>query len=283
MSHGIGKDEDVGAALARLVEHDLVAARVTLGGIGAAEGRIHRTRQKLKRVRSLLKVLEPVCADTTVAAKKKVSDAARLLSGARDADAAAASARGLRQSVPGRDPALDRLVASLDRDARAHHTRAPAMAAAAALIAEAEELVHALPDGVDGTALLERALVHAYRRGAKSLARAERSLAVSDLHRWRKHVKHLWHLIRLARKRLPGDTERFAARLEDLAERLGLDHDHAILAAKLAESPTGEPALSRQFRLIAERRRRLEAEAFALGERLYAKNAKRFRRRLRVD
>jgi CHAD domain-containing protein len=282
MGHSIGKDEDVGEALARLVRDELVTARSTLSGNGAADRRIHRTRQKLKRARSLLKVLKPACGESTVVAKKKIGDAARLLAGARDADAAAASARGLRETVAGRDPALDRLVASLDREAKAHHTRAPAMEAAAALIAEAEAVVAALPHDVDGTALLEKALVRAYRRGARSLARAERSLAMPDLHRWRKDVKHLWHLVRLARKRLPGNSDKFAARLEALGERLGLDHDHAILAARLAESPAGEPALNRQFQRIAERRRRLEAEAFALGERLYGR-PKRVGRRLRID
>jgi hypothetical protein len=45
-------------------------------------------------------------------------------------------------------------------------------------------------------------------------------------------------------------------------------------------SPTGDPALLEQLSLIAKERRTLEAEAFALGERIYRDKPKKFRRRM---
>jgi CHAD domain-containing protein len=284
VGHKIGKDEDIGAALVRLVREDLSAARTGLRGSGGAARRVHRARQRLKRARSLLKVLKPALGDNALAAKTKIREAARLLAAARDADAAASSARGLRaETAVQNGAALDRLVATLDRQAAAHHSRAPAMATAAALIGDAETSLSGFPDDIAGVVLLERALARAYREGSRALRCAEDSLAMPDLHRWRKDVKHLWHLLRLARNRLPTRANRLAGKLEKLGHILGLDHDHAILAAKLAEARSSEPTLTHRFALIAKKRRALEAEAFALGWRFYSKSPKRFTRSLHVD
>jgi len=54
-----------------------------------------------------------------------------------------------------------------------------------------------------------------------------------------------------------------------------------MLAERLALSPTGDPALMQQLSLIAKRRRALEAEAFSIGNRLYHKKPKRFRKSMR--
>jgi hypothetical protein len=113
------------------------------------------------------------------------------------------------------------------------------------------------------------------------MRRAETSLATPDLHHWRTEVKRLWHLIRLGRKRLPKEAQKMAPRLDRLGEVLGLDHDHAMLAERLALSPRADPSLMRQLQAIANRRRDLEAEAFALGAKVYAKSVRRFQRQIK--
>jgi hypothetical protein len=114
------------------------------------------------------------------------------------------------------------------------------------------------------------------------MRKAETSLATPDLHRWRKSVKHLWHLLVLARARLPTKGRRAAKRLDRLGEMLGSDNDHALLAEKLALSPTGDPKLMSQLGVIARQRNALEAQAFALGKRLYSRKPKAFRNRFKV-
>jgi hypothetical protein len=109
---------------------------------------------------------------------------------------------------------------------------------------------------------------------------AEATLSTPDLHRWRKTVKDLWNLIRLARKRLPRRIVKTASNLDRLGETLGLGNDAALLAEKLALSPSGDPALMRQLALIARRRNALEAEAFSLGTSLYSRKPRTFSRRL---
>ena len=115
-----------------------------------------------------------------------------------------------------------------------------------------------------------------------AMAAATTSLSTPDLHRWRKRVKDLWHLLALAEKRLPKDLSAEREDLARLGELLGQDHDHAVLAERLALSPEADPALMRQLAVIAGARRQLEQEAFALGRRLYGDKPKRFTRRVKL-
>lgn len=282
MAHRIGKHEDIGKALARLVTADLLAARHGLSGDGPPAERIHRVRQRLKRLRSILKVLRPVLGRVAVDSAATLRDAARLLADARDTDAATASARSLREVAEDESTGLDRVIATLERESFSHHAEATPIAPVDALLAAAERSLAEAPDNVDGEVLLRQAIDRAYRRGRTAMQRATFSLATPDLHQWRKSVKDLWHLVQLARKRLPPGARPMASRLKRLGDVLGLDHDHAMLAERLALSPTGDPALMQQLSLIAKQRRVLEGRAFALGARIYKAKPKTFRRRMRL-
>ena len=114
------------------------------------------------------------------------------------------------------------------------------------------------------------------------MRRARTSLSTPDLHAWRKEVKDLWHLIRLARKRLPARVAAMAGDLARLGDMLGRDHDHAVLAEKLALAPDANHSLMRQLAMIAAGRRALEKEAFALGEELYERKPKAFAAKARL-
>jgi CHAD domain-containing protein len=115
------------------------------------------------------------------------------------------------------------------------------------------------------------------------MGQAQSSLSTPDLHRWRKLVKQLWFLLRLDRKRLSRHAGKIAPDLERLGEVLGKDNDHALLAEKLALSPTGDISLMSQLSLIAKRRNALEAEAFALGAKLYRRKPDGFMARMKRD
>jgi CHAD domain-containing protein len=283
MSHRIGRREPVGKALRRLVADDLAGAQADLSANGSSEEPIHRARQRLKRVRTLLRVIRPALPGEVAGAARALAAAARLLAEPRDADVVAASARGLREvALPGEDDGLDRVVAELDRRAEeAHHHAAPVRLVNARL-AMAEAELRRLPGGLDGVALFEKALARSYRKGRRAMTQAQSSLATPDLHRWRKAVKDYWNLIRLGRRRLPRPVRARAADLARLGDVLGLDHDHAVLAERLALSPDPDPGLMRHLSLIARERRRLEEEAFRLGAALYGRKPRKQARRLRI-
>ncbi len=283
MGDRLGKNDDIAPGLLRLLNIDLHAAIAGLTDDGPLDARIHKVRQRLKRVRSLLRVLEPAFGEQAIAARRNVAAAARLLARARDADVAAASARVLaRETAAGEEDIGFAMVAErLDHEAaRMHQKKTPLSEVRKRLTAISGAIAQFDAD-FDGREMLAKALERAYRKGRRGMRRAETSLATPDLHLWRKDVKHLWHLVRLARSRLPDRSARLAKRLDRLSEVLGLDHDHAMLAEKLALSPTGDLSLMRQLAVIAERRRGLEAEALDLGGRVFKRPPKEFAKDLK--
>jgi CHAD domain-containing protein len=283
MAHRVGRKEDMAGALLRLLLEDLQSAARDFRAAASREERVHRVRQRLKRVRTILRVLEPAFGERAIAIRLELSEAARLLSGTRDADVAAASARDLAATIaPGDDLGLDRVVSTLDEEAaRAHHERTP-IGEVNRRLAGGLATLSTFTDDFDGNALIAIALRRTYARGRTAMQRAETSLATPDLHRWRKAVKQLWFLMRLTRKRLPKRSGRIAPGLARLGEVLGQDNDHALLAEKLALQPAGDISLMAQLSLIAKRRNALEAEAFALGASLYKQKPEAFGKRLKL-
>ena len=278
----IKKDEAIAAALLRLAGNDLAAARRDLGAAAAHAERVHGIRQRLKRVRTLLRVFEAGPGERARAARQSLTHIARLLAGARDADVAVASAREIAAATPrAAELGFDRIVTALEQEAvRAHREKTPS-AEVDRLLAQLADDVAALADEVsDGPTLLDEGIGRAYRRGRRWMRRARSSLATPELHSWRKNVKDLWHLVWMARKRISRKGQKLEPTLERLANLLGLDHDHAVLAEKLALSPTGDLALMAQLSLIADKRRELEAEAFELGDAVYGESPKAFVRSL---
>ena len=281
MAHRLGRKEDPAKALLRLTLEDLTAAARDFRDAASREERVHRVRQRLKRVRTILRVLEPAYGPRVVAIRRELSETARLLAGTRDADVAAASARDLATTVPDDDFGLARVVSTLDEEAaRAHHERTP-IGEVNRRLAAAIAAISTFSDEYDGDALISEALRRTYHKGRRAMEQAQTSLSTPDLHRWRKLVKQLWYLLRLDRKRLPKHAAKVAPDLERLGEVLGQDNDHALLAEKLALSPTGDISLMSQLALIARRRNALEAEAFALGGKIYKRKQQKFMGRLK--
>jgi CHAD domain-containing protein len=228
-------------------------------------------------------VLEPAYGHRVVAIRRDLSETARLLAGTRDADVAAASARDLATTVPDDGLGLARVVSALDEEAaRAHHERTP-IGEVNRRLAAAIAAISTFSDEYDGDALMAEALRRTYAKGRRAMGQAQSSLSTPDLHRWRKLVKQLWFLLRLDRKRLSKHAGKTAPDLERLGEVLGKDNDHALLAEKLALSPTGDISLMSQLSLIAKRRNALEAEAFALGAKLYRRKPDGFMARMKRD
>lgn len=279
MPYRIKRRDKPAASLLRLLCADLEGVETDLAGSGPRAARIHSARQRLKRMRTILRVLKPAFPDHAVAARQALARAARLLARARDADVAAAGARVLAASTSHGDVGFGRIADALDAEAEQAHALRTPLRDVAVQIAAARVHIDALDTSFDGRALLQRALDRTYAKGRRTMRRAGDTLSTTDLHEWRKSVKAHWHLLRLLRKRLPRRVHRRAPDLKELGELLGLDHDHAALAEKLALSPEGDLALMKQLAVIAERRRALEAEAFAIGKRLYRRKPSAFAKR----
>ena len=120
-------------------------------------------------------MLEQTFGERAVAVRRQLSEAAHLLSGARDADVAAASARDLAAAAPGDDLGLARVVSSLDEEAaRAHHERTP-IGEVNKRLAGALAATSTFSDEFDGDELIATALQRTYARAARRCSRRSRA------------------------------------------------------------------------------------------------------------
>lgn len=115
-----------------------------------------------------------------------------------------------------------------------------------------------------------------YQRGREGLEHAGTSRSNENLHEWRKRVKDLWYQLRLLE---PYGSRRFAstvAELKQLGEKLGDDHDLAMLEEAAHAAPMKPVELEKLAGAMAARRQKLQKVAFRLGRRLYARKPRQF-------
>ena len=136
-----------------------------------------------------------------------------------------------------------------------------------------------VPSGFD---LLRPGLKRAYSRGRGSFRDARKEPSDEALHEWRKRSKDLWYHLRLVRRAWPEVMETTADEAHELSDRLGDDHDLVVLMAYVEEreQPLPTDQVEHLQGLIGKRRKELQREAFAYGERLFAEKPKRFVERI---
>lgn len=127
----------------------------------------------------------------------------------------------------------------------------------------------------DGFAAISGGLQKTYHRGRKAFAKAYENPTTENFHEWRKRVKYHWYHVRLLRNIWPEMLKVQRKTADHLASLLGDDHDLAVLRDTLAVEAKrfgGRKRLRAIFDLIDGRRKELQAEAYLLGELLYAEN-----------
>ncbi len=290
MAYEFGANESVRDAILRCAREQLDRAIAELSeGIKEHPSRaVHNARKAIKKERSLLRL-----ARGAMPAKRRrrenaaLRDAARGLSGARDAVVMTAALDGLASHFAGQLPAST-------FDAIREQLEAPQGTAAAGSNGSAAEpravrqldAVRAriedweLSDG--GWEALDAGLSRSFKQGRKAFARARRAKSSEELHAWRKRVKDLWYEQRLLAETCGPTVRGQAKEAHRLADLLGDDHDLSVLRDELTERPMPVPAdVDAVVKLLDHRREELQAEAFHVGERVYAESPKAFQRRMR--
>ena len=290
MAYKFGADESVRRGIIRCAREQLDRAVSELSeGTGTDPTRaIHDARKAIKKERSLLRLAGGAMTRGGRRRENAVLwEAARGLSGARDAEVMIASIDQLSERFAGQLPAsafesirsyfeARRLAELEDTGGSIVQTRALGELAAARERVERWELRNG------GWKALESGLERSYRRGCEAFADARVSAEMVDLHAWRKRVKDLWYHERLLAPTCGPTVRGHAKDLDRLAELLGDDHDLALLRQELTQTSPPVPAdLDAVVELIDHRRTELQTEAAGIGERVYAETPKAFRRRMR--
>jgi CHAD domain-containing protein len=290
MAYRFETDEGVREAIVRCAREQLDAAVGELSeGIGDDPVRaVHSARKAVKKERSLLRLARGAMpAKQRRRENRALRDAARGLSGARDADVMIATIIQLSERFAGQLPEstfreiADQLERTRDaergqRTGSALDTRAVQELGAVRLRIDDWQLTKG------GWNAIESGLLRSYQRGGKAFARAQRERSLEDLHEWRKRVKDLWYQERLLAPICGPASGGHVKDVHRLADRLGDDHDLGVLRQTLTgDHITVAVDLDALVQLIDRRRIELQTETIRLGKRVYAETPKAFRRRMK--
>jgi CHAD domain-containing protein len=286
MAYRFATDETVHEAFARTAREQLLAAETALTRDLEADpaDAIHSARKAVKKERALLRLMRgSLSAGDRRRENAALREAARGLSGARDAEVMIHTLDALADRYAGQVPHHE-FAALRERlregvgggDGEAAARAASDLSAARERIAGRELKRH-------GWAALEPGLRRSYRSGMAAFALARDEPTDERLHDWRKRVKDLWYDLRLLAE-VGGPSVRGQAKdAQALADLLGDDHDLAVLRGRLV-AIAGDVAadVDAVLGLLDHRRPQLQAQATALGKRVYAEPPKAFVRRLRA-
>lgn len=249
---------------------------------------VHEARKALKMERSLLRLgramLKPAVRRRENA---ELREAAGRLSAARDADVMLEALDDLAEHYVGQVPeaTFEAIRARLRVDRDAGRAR---LESSGAVRTVADEL-RSVAGRIDGWSLrraewpaIEAGVRRSYERGQRALRRARSEPTTENLHDWRKRAKDLWYHLRLLEAAAPLTLGGQIEEAHALTDLLGDDHDLAVLHGTLtAIAPDVAVDVGPVLALVEHRRARLQGQAWAAGQRVYAESAKAFTRRLR--
>jgi CHAD domain-containing protein len=237
----------------------------------AGEKGVHDARKDMKKLRALLRLVRGEIGEKIFRREADTfRDVARELSGVRDADVMLATLADL-ESRYGAETGPIRQALEAHRVRTAGGGREQAARVAIRILSEARGRVDAWPLERDGFEAVEAGLKRTYRAGRRDWRAALSDPSTENLHEWRKRVKDLWYHCSILEETWKPVMRALADEAHELSDRLGDDHDLAVLLDFGADSL--EP-------LVATRRRELQEEAFAYGTRLYVDKPKAFVRRI---
>ncbi|MEW5424936.1 CHAD domain-containing protein [Amorphus sp. 3PC139-8] len=136
-----------------------------------------------------------------------------------------------------------------------------------------------------GAAPVWQGLAKTYGRGRDAMATARKSPTEEALHDWRKRVKYHGYHTRLLSPIWPEPMSAHQSAASALGDLLGDHHDLDVLEATLKAEPDAfghSDDLAVFLALLDRRRGELRADAFALGDRLFAEKSKVFSARWRA-
>ena len=242
-----------------------------------AEEAVHEARKDLKKLRALLGLARGELGESSFARENTwFRDAGRELAAARDSDVMLDTLEALE--IPAELGWDLRKAIEAHRARNGDGGRGAAVAGAVAMLREARGRVDDWPLERDSFGALRDGLERTYRRGRRDFKAVRANPTVEGLHEWRKRVKELWYHHNLLRSLWPPVLEAVGDEAHELADRLGDDHDLAVLAAWIREHTEADPEF---FEAVDRRRAQLQAEAITLGARLYADKPSGYVRRLR--
>ena len=280
-------DEPLGKGIARMAHGRIGHALDELGGAtdSSPDVAVHEARKDVKKLRALLRLVR---SETPRRVRRRenaaLRDVGRSLSGVRDADVMLATLADLEESFSGDLP--PEVTGPLREQLEAHRRGLTVEATDTARpeLTRIRDRIRTWTPRGDDFGVVCDGIERGYRRSRRALRTARREPTAENLHEWRKRAKDHWYNLSVLRDVWPPVIEPLADAAHDLSDRLGDDHDLAVLLDFARSHATGDPdgadRVAALAAVIDRRREELRAEAFALGERLHADRPRAFARRI---
>jgi CHAD domain-containing protein len=279
MPYAIHLDETIPAAMARIMDEQLIRAREQLSDPEAAiDQRVHEARKRFKETRALIHLIRDPLGSHFAVENAWFRDSGRALSAARDADAVLEALRTLKLPPHIRARARRTLKARRNSD---FSDLEPHIAVVLEQLVVARGRVGLWPPMDDSFDTIAGGLLRTYRNGRRA---TNNSGMPAELHELRKRVKEHWYHALLLRNVWPAMTKSWTSVLEDLSHTLGDHHDLFALRQIVARAPAdfGRSRTVLTFLdAIETHQRELEEKARKLGCLLYAENPRAWLARMR--
>src|ERR1700730_8260962 len=230
---------------------------------------IHQERTTIKRLRALLRLIRPAVDPAFFNREKlRLRTAARLLSFARDTEVALGTLKTLpvsnqidqdsvRSVLSGFEVKVER---PNDLETRAEVRRR---------LAQTRRNFHQLKLRGTEREILERGLRAVYRQGRNRMRDAIELGEDSAFHRWRIRAKNLYYELEFFESVWPKRLHRLVSRLSKLQDEIGLDHDVAVLRARLKKTPAnfgGSETVQRVVGCLDSQTQKLRKPRLAFGD-----------------
>jgi CHAD domain-containing protein len=246
---------------------------------------IHDARKRFKRVRALLRLVQPDAPDFRARENARIRETARSLSAVRDATALVETINYLLDyaGTPEEEAALvsarDALVTRRDRIAEEEHDLPAKMAAAVESCREAIAALDALdlPDAPRKTAKrLGKAWRKQGRKARAALLACETEPDAETFHELRKSGQTYWMHLSLLRDAWPSAMKAKQTEAKTMVDLLGHEHDLSVLTQLVNEEPeivgNGE-TLARLLAAIITRQQALRRETLPMAQAVFADKA----------
>jgi len=285
MAFRLKRSESVPEGVRRIAREEMGSAAKLLrnsSGIARDEA-IHEARKSIKKVRALMRLVEPQLDGAYAEENARLRDAGRKLSQVRDAKALITAFDELKVR---REVALrKRSLGSIRRMLVLHKSHVEEKLGLGELppkiagtLAEVRKAAKRWPLEKDGMPAIEAGLEKAFRRGRKALRIANQQGNRENFHQWRKRVKDHWYHVRLLENLWSDVLQGYEHSLKELEDALGEDLNLALLRERIASAPEGYGGareIDAAEKAIDAAQHELQARALEIGERVYAEKPQR--------
>jgi CHAD domain-containing protein len=241
---------------------------------------VHARRKEMKRIRAVLRLLRTVTGDALYrTANAGVRDAARPLTALRDS---VVSVELCERSLKQKEAALYKIyvepATGLLREellAQRRNLSVKTLRAGEGRLRAIDARLASARPNVSELESVRRGMTQIFKKGRRAFARAQRDPTTENLHEWRKQAKYLLYQTELLQVPAGSKLRKVRRHSKKLGERLGDDHDLAVLQGKLEEFfnrgllPTNGSARAIFNRQMDRWRQKLQKRSFKRGKRLY--------------